>query len=247
MSRDARALGSAWTTFQHHEFPAPSLDLAPFVDRYWVVSWDYDRPYRQLVVPYPNVHLTFRQGEGIVHGVASGHSFKVLDGVDGVFGVAFRPGCFQPFLRSSVSGITDRSVPASDVFDGSVPNVADFHSIEGFLRANLPERDATADWVADAVALVVAEPGITRVDDLADRLDTSVRSLQRLFADYVGIGPKWVIRRYRLHEVTSRLAAGVMIDWAGLAVELGYADQAHLTRDFTSMFGEPPTRYAERY
>jgi AraC-like DNA-binding protein len=68
-----------------------------------------------------------------------------------------------------------------------------------------------------------------------------------LFAEYVGIGPKWVIRRYRLHEVTERLAAGGRVDWAALAADLGYADQAHLVRDFKQMFGEPPTRYAARY
>jgi AraC-like DNA-binding protein len=71
--------------------------------------------------------------------------------------------------------------------------------------------------------------------------------LQRLFAEHVGVPPKWVIRRYRLREVTDRLDAGEPVDWGPLAAELGYADQAHLTRDFAAMFGEPPTRYAERY
>jgi AraC-like DNA-binding protein len=68
-----------------------------------------------------------------------------------------------------------------------------------------------------------------------------------LFAEYVGIGPKWVIRRYRPHEVTTRMAAGAVIDLATLAADLGYADQAHFTRDFTAMFGESPTHYAQRY
>ena len=63
----------------------------------------------------------------------------------------------------------------------------------------------------------------------------------------MGINPKWVIRRYRLHEVTERLAKGAAIDWAGLAADLGYADQAHFVRDFTKMFGESPTQYALRY
>ena len=74
-----------------------------------------------------------------------------------------------------------------------------------------------------------------------------MRRLQRLFAEHVGVGPKWVIRRYRLHEVTERMSAGAPIDWAALAADLGYADQAHLTRDFTDLFGEPPTAYARRY
>lgn len=94
---------------------------------------------------------------------------------------------------------------------------------------------------------IIAEPGITRVDMLAAESDTSVRGLQRLFAEHVGVGPKWVIRRYRLHEVTQRMAARAAIDWAALAADLGYADQAHLIRDFSAMFGESPTRYAARY
>jgi AraC-like DNA-binding protein len=56
-----------------------------------------------------------------------------------------------------------------------------------------------------------------------------------------------VIRRHRLHEVTARMAAGGAIDWAALAADLGYADQGHFIRDFKSMFGEPPTWYAQRY
>ncbi|MFD3747009.1 helix-turn-helix domain-containing protein [Nocardia sp. NPDC058633] len=88
---------------------------------------------------------------------------------------------------------------------------------------------------------------MTRVDALAQRFGLSMRGMQRLFAEYVGVGPKWVVRRYRLHEVTERLAHGAEIDWAALAAELGYADQAHLSRDFRAIFGEPPTRYAQRY
>jgi hypothetical protein len=106
MPRDVRELGGAWTRFQQHAFPEPSPELARYVERYWVVSWEYDEPYRQLIVPYPNVHLTFRSGRATVSGVSSGHQIRVLAGVDGVFGVAFRPGCFRPFLRASVAPAT---------------------------------------------------------------------------------------------------------------------------------------------
>jgi transcriptional regulator GlxA family with amidase domain len=97
------------------------------------------------------------------------------------------------------------------------------------------------------MALIAADPTITRVHGLAAELGMSVRQLQRLFTEHVGVGPKWVIRRYRLYEVHRRLAAGARVDWATLAAELGYADQAHFTRDFTAMIGEPPTLYAQRY
>ena len=57
------------------------------------------------------------------------------------------------------------------------------------------------------------------------------------------MSPKWLLRRLRLQEVTGTLAAapGAPVDWAGLAADLGYVDQAHLSRDFTAMVGEPPT------
>ena len=48
-------------------------------------------------------------------------------------------------------------------------------------------------------------------------------------------------------EVTGRIAVGARIDWAALAADLGYADHAHLTRDFADVFGEPPTQYARRH
>lgn len=259
MTRDARELGSAWTKFQRHDYPSPSPDLAAYVERYWVVSWNYREPYRQLIVPYPNVHLTFRDGAAVVNGVSSGYQIKVLDGSSGVFGVAFRPGCFRPFLRASVSTITDRTIDAAEVFGSDLPDPVEVATVERYLRAHLPEPDPRAanamytamNTAADIVARIATEPEITRVDKLASDLGTSVRQLQRLFAEYVGIGPKWVIRRYRLHEVTERLAKGRAksseIDWASLAADLGYADQAHFARDFKEMFGEPPTHYADRY
>lgn len=248
MVRDARELRGAWATFQTHRYAEPSPDLAAFVSGYWCAEWDLrgQEPYRQKIVPYPSVHLTFRDGAAIVRGPERGHVVRVLEGRGRVFGVTFRPGCFRPFLGVPVSTITGRSLPAAEVFGPDLPR-GDVEQVEAFLRAVLPAADPLAERAAAAVAQIRAEPRLTRVDALAVRTGLGVRRLQRLFADYVGLGPKWVIRRYRLHEVGERLAAGAGIDWARLAVELGYADQAHFTRDFTAMFGEPPTRYAERY
>lgn len=256
--RDDRGLRGRWTTFQRHRFLDPGPHLAPFVERYWAVTWDLrgQPPYLQRVVPYPNVHLTFVDGVARVHGVARRHVVRELTGLGRVFGVAFRPGCFRPFLGSPVSALADRSVPAREVFGGDVPEAAMAAAadeaemrriVERFLAARLPPRDPLAEEVADIVAAVGAEPTVTRVDHLAEHVGMGVRGLQRLFAEYVGVGPKWVIRRYRLHEVTEQLATGRRIDWARLAFELGFADQAHLSRDFAALVGESPTQYAQRY
>jgi AraC-like DNA-binding protein len=235
-----------WRKFQHVEFFTPSADLASWVSRYWAVEWSYTTPYRQLIVPYPNVHLTFHSSGPELHGVSSGYVYRELAGTNSVFGVAFRPGRFRPFLGRSVSTLTDRWIPGGEVFRGQ-PTKLDVPAVEDFLRANLPAADPKSELAADIVDRIAVGPEVVRVDMLAKEYETTVRQLQRLFAEHVGVGPKWVIRRYRLHEVTVRMNSGAAIDWAGLAADLGYADQAHFTRDFTAMFGETPTQYAARY
>lgn len=254
--RDAREVGGAWATFQRHSFAEPSPALAPFVARYWMATWDLrgQPPYRQLIVPLPSVQLSFQDSDGpVLHGVSAGYVVKTLAGRGRVFGVGFRPGCFRPFLGRALSTITDRSLPASAVFGPSVPRLTGDDMgllvavVETFLGDRLPEPDPGAERAAGIVERIATSPLLTRVDAVAAEAGLSVRALQRLFAEYVGVPPKWVIRRYRLREVTDRLDAGGSVEWAALAADLGYADQAHLTRDFAALFGESPTRYAERY
>ncbi len=250
-SRDPRELDGAWTRHQRHTVAAPPPDLAPLVERLWAVDWEYDAPYRQKIVPYPNVHVTLRPtGRPEVSGPATAHVVKELVGRGAVVGATFRPGVFRTVLRAPVASLTDRIVPAREVpgLPAGRPGTPTLTALAEWLRA-MPARepDAAGREAAAATALVAADRALTRVDHLAAHCGTGVRRLQRLFAEHVGVGPKWVIRRYRLHEVTQRLAAGDPVDWAGLAAELGYADQAHLSRDFTALFGEPPTHYAQRY
>ncbi|TCK24721.1 helix-turn-helix domain-containing protein [Pseudonocardia endophytica] len=252
MSRDVRELGGAWTRSQRHAFDAPDADLAPWVDRFWTVRWDYQEPYRQKIVPYPQAHLTVRPGVAAaeVHGPPSRHVVKELAGNGSVVGVAFRPGVFRALLGRPVHELTDRWRPARDlpVFGSRPEDPADAAEMADWLRAVLPPApDPTGRDAAALVERVASDRTITRVDELAAVAGTGVRGLQRLFREHVGLGPKWVIRRYRLHEVTERLATGATIRWADLAGELGYADQSHLSRDFTALFGEPPGWYARRY
>ncbi|WP_432988501.1 helix-turn-helix domain-containing protein [Dactylosporangium sp. CA-233914] len=243
------------------------------VARYWWARWDLrgQPDYSQLIVPYPNMQLTFGTADPpMVRGAYRGRVRRVLAGQGAVLGVTFRAGVFRRYLDAPVDSITDRSVPAGLIFGpalpspdvaallgdmsamvGSLPDVrALVGGLEAHLLAGLPAADPVGDEVAAWVAEIAASPDVRRVDQAAARFGVGERRLQRLFAEHVGVGPKWVIRRFRLHEVTERMAARVRTEpivWAALAADLGYADQAHLVRDFTTMFGEPPTTYAARY
>jgi AraC-like DNA-binding protein len=267
---DPRGLHGRWTSFQRFGTLPATGRPAGWVDHYWFACWDLrgQPAYRQRIAPAPNVQLSFVFGDGgdggdgagdpvaRVHGVARGRVVRTLAGLGHAFGVAFRAGCFRPLLGRPVSEITGRSLPATEVFGAGVPvdelaAAGDEHGrravVQRFLLGVLPDRDPAAERAAGIVAAVQADPGLVRVDQLAARHGLSVRALQRLFADQVGVSPKWMIRWARLRELTDRLAAGGRVDWAVLAAELGYADQAHLSRDFRALVGEPPTSYAGRY
>ena len=78
----------------------------------------------------------------------------------------------------------------------------------------------------------------------AARAASACAPLQRLVREQLGLTPKWLIRRYRMQEAAAALAAPEAPSLADLAAELGFADQAHLTREFRAVIGETPRRYA---
>ena len=117
---------------------------------------------------------------------------------------------------------------------------------EKFLRERLPEQDKNIGVINEIVDCIIAHREITKVEDVASRLNINKRTLQRLFRRYVGISPKWVIKRYRLHEVAERLAEGEVVDWPEMVLELGYSDQAHFIKDFKTIVGRTPAEYAKQ-
>src|SRR5207244_5713786 len=105
---------------------------------------------------------------------------------------------------------------------------------------------ADADAVLQIVNAIADDRELTKADDVARLAGMSKRTLERLFKEYVGVGPKWVIQRYRLHEAAEYAAKGTRHDWADVSAKLGYADQAHFVRDFKRFVGQSPARYTAK-
>jgi AraC-like DNA-binding protein len=236
---------------------AAAPDLAGFVEKHWTVQWDLRGRERhvQQSLPHACVNLVFEPERARVYGVGAERSVHVLEGRGRAFGTQFRPGAFRPFLPMPMWRLTRRSIAVGDAFGAPGDALTDavleaaedrerIALVEAFLRARAPERDENLETVTRAAALMLGEPELTRVEDLTARLGMSPRSLQRLFREYVGVSPKQMLQRYRLHEAAERLADGRAGDWARLAIELGYFDQAHLIRDFRALVGCSPAEYA---
>jgi len=237
----------------------PLTDLAPWITHFWMGQLGLRGlgPYQQETLPHPNVHVVFEEGASQVNGVGTGRFTRVLSGKSQVFGIKFKPGGFRPILGKPLSTITNRSLPARHllgppaeeletlVAQGS-SEAALISAASCWLRSILPAPDPAIAEVDRLVANILEDPEILTVDELVNRTGVSKRSLQRMFRDYVGVPPKWVIRRYRLHELVGRLDAGVPLNWSQVALDLGYFDQAHLVNDFRSVTGYSPRQYQRR-
>jgi AraC-like DNA-binding protein len=238
----------------------PSPDLAPYVEHYWSVQWDRRglEPQRVETLPHPSVHLIFeRHVGGRITGVTRGKFSRVLENEGGVFAVKFTPGGFFAFLGAPVSTLTDTIASIHDVFgdEGTALALAVLAEptdpsriplVEEFLRGRRPQPDKNLIRISAMVYAVAEDRRIVKVENLVDRYGVGKRTLQRLFVKYVGVSPKWVIQRYRLHEAAEQLADGGSVSQSALALRLGYSDQAHFVRDFKAMVGTTPAQYARR-
>ena len=263
----AEARGDAF----FHQRLAPPSELASFVQHFWYVQWDLRgaAPSTAETLPHPNCYLVFEHDlerpvvdpsvhkRAEVSGVTTGKFSRTMLGHGRVFGLKFQPGGLRPFLRSSVSMFTDRVFPATEVFGPEILTLATqlraldtpeamASAAAAYFDLHLPARDPNTALATMLVDSILHDQTILTVEALAEHSGLSVRALQRLFKGYVGASPKWVIRRFRLHEVLERFHSGEALDGAQLALDLGYADQAHLINDFRKLAGFTPTEYLRR-
>ena len=250
-------LGVRGVDFRLDRAPA-SADLAELVERHWLVSWDLPEGRRASVtlLPHPCVNLVLDRGMVAIAGVGSERFTYAYSGRGRVFGVKFRPGAFRPFYGRPVSELTDQTVPLATVWGPAAaalgadleraPDLSSLVAVaERHLRARWPAPDPEVAVVGQIVRALLHDRSVTRVEEVSARFGIRPRTLQRLFQRYVGVSPKWVLRRYRLHEAAARLAEGTDTSWADVAAELGYFDQSHFIRDFTREIGMTPVAYAE--
>ena len=235
----------------------PSKDLAYYIEQYWIVRWDLrnKEPHLQENIPHPCVHLVLENNNSRIVGVVTGkYSYYLVD-KGKIFGFKFRPGGFYPFVQKPVSVLTDRTVPVNEIFNvdyeefknnilSCTEDAAMVDIAEDFLRSCLPShKDKNIAKINNIIDAISTDRGITQVEQLASLFNIEKRKVQRLFNIYVGVSPKWVIKKYRLHEILERLEEQGNIDWQQLITELGYFDQAHFIKDFKQFVGKSPTTY----
>lgn len=242
-----------------------------WVENRWSLRWDLPqgRWFDSEVLPHPTCSLTVELGSHPRSGMPVGEAVAVtgvctrrfdveVRGWGRVVGLRFRPGGLAALTGRPASAWTDRSVPASEVLPRAlVRALADPElAASGSPWAETAERGLAAlddgsadphyDQLLEVVADMLADHTLLTVAEVAQRHGVTVRTLQRWFTHYVGVSPKWVLARHRMHDAVADLDAGWQGTLTDLAVRYGWYDQAHFTRDFTALVGVTPGQYRDR-
>lgn len=156
------------------------------------------------------------------------------------------------FFGMPMSELTDRMIRLDDLEDRSLTrlrqrlgNERDWHRrlaiVEDFISRRLLGGEPPSPAVAWAYSSILATKGRISVARLGEKLDWSRKHLSRKFQDQIGLGPKAISRIARFIAAQEMARAGD--GWAGIAAECGYADQAHLSREFRELAGQPPSSW----
>jgi AraC-like DNA-binding protein len=241
-----------WKSALYREFP-PAPDLRAFVACTWVrlvrlnpsASCDLILPDGCADIIVCDDHPpTVAAPDAITRRV------QLRDGMT-LTGIRLRPGAWHAVFGCPAFQFVNGGPLLSDI----VPGARQLH--QAVLQAgNLADRLAALEaWVRDALVratsddhtIIAACRGLSgpvvAISAVADSLDWNVRTMHRRFLAACGYGPKHFQKIMRIQAVLRAAQAIPSAGLAELAISAGFADQAHMTRDFRAITGLTPADY----
>ncbi len=236
--------------------PAPE-HVADLVVHFWVPEWSLPpgRVSRQHVISHPATNLVVERGLVGRAGPTTRRSHRDLSGTGWAVGALLRPAAVPVLTDDPAATVDDyAAVDAPDLrraVEAAMDSGADLArrrvdavaAFADWLHVRAPDPSPEALLANRMAELLATDAGVLTTTAAAERLHVSERTLQRLATRYVGLPPAAMIRRRRLQEAAERLRRDPTTGVAAVAHDLGYADHAHLTRDFRTVLGFTPSSY----
>lgn len=240
----------------------PAAGLADVVACYWTFeARATTEPFVHHVWPDGCVSLVIGRAPGgppfagIAGPTRSARRTPILPGA--VYrGVRFWPDAGAAAVGVAVESLRQGILPAVVAFGPAIDALVDavmaaadtaalVATFDDWLPSHLPTMAAPDAAVRRAVVSFIASHGERPVATVAADVGLGARQLQRRFRRAVGLTPKEYARIRRTRSTLAALLRGEG-SVARLAVELGYADQSHLTREIGDLTGFTPSALRER-
>src|SRR5215468_10975643 len=262
------------TIFNFYE---PKPPLSKFVDNFWLYEGYEPEHKTERILPTGTLELVInlRQNElrfydaepcencsrfsGAIVSGASGRGFSP-DTAEAalIIGVHFKPGGAFPFLGLPAGDLADTHVDLETLWGPSAGRLRErlceartsaerFRSVQDALLNRLCHGVEQHYAVSAALEMFAKNQARPRVREAAKYLGLSQRRFIQVFKAEVGMTPKLFSRIQRFQQTRTFIQHNPSINWADLAVDLGYFDQSHLIREFLEFSGLSPTDYISRH
>ena len=249
----------------------PAFPLSQYVELIWRVTNSGTLPSRERV--YPNgamalvIHLKKPTLSFFVDDEPQSIRVPLLAGpysrsfhIDPsesteVIGILFRPGAARMFFPVAAHELHNTDIALSELHPGEADRLLNdvcsatgehvqFQVVERYLNRKLTNAAPIHPAVRYAVEQLSREGAVGSIRRI--QLDTGLSHTRfiQLFRENVGLTPKLFCRVRRFHTLLDRVGKGMPVNWAELAVDCGYFDQAHLIRDFRAFAGITPLEYS---
>jgi AraC-like DNA-binding protein len=239
----------------HSWQPAIPAALAAIIDGTWALRHDGDQPHRVPIAPDGCVDLIWRADPRGAELYCFGPGIKLtlatITPGSALVGVRLRQGHAHALL-----GVDHDALPAGPcpiAHAAALPTTARIpraatqaaaedaaHQLLDLLATRAQQADPPPARALDALAMIDASAGALRIDALADTLDICTRTLHRALRTATGLSPKALARIARLRHTIAAIQAEHTAPLAQLALQLGYTDQAHMSRELRALTGQTP-------
>jgi len=256
-------------------FYKPKPPLSKFVDSFWLYEGYAPDARTERILPTGTLELAInlRQNElsfydaerpenctrlsGAVVSGASGRGFTPAKEAF-IIGVHFKPGGAFPFLGLPAGDLADTHVDLETLWGPSAGRLRErlceartyaerFQLLQEALLSRLCHGVEQHYAVSAALEMFGMSQAGPRVREAAKYLGLSQRRFIQVFKSEVGITPKLFSRIQRFQQTRTFIQHNPSINWADLAVDLGYFDQSHFIREFLEFSGLSPTDYLNRH
>jgi AraC-like DNA-binding protein len=252
----------------YHLF-TPAPPLRPFIESYWaLVTYADAMPFQQRIPVDGRADIVFNFGshylrndaQGIPQTLAVSHidaqrTYPLSIAQQGhihLLGVRFHPGGLAAFMREPQHYLTEHTLNLYDMlgrsavvleaqlYDAQASFCTQAALLDAFFLARLC---LPSGWQAVQYMLgqLRGSGGLRSIQSLSHEVGYSIRTVDRLFSRLIGLTPKFCARIAR-YELASNLVTTSQLPLAEVALAAGYADQAHLTREFQQFAAQTPTQ-----
>ncbi len=174
-----------------------------------------------------------------------------------MFIINFHKGRSYPFVQMPLYELTDSVVDAELVLTNEIMDMREmilsssliaqkFYVAEDYLTKKFRDKLIVNPFIEFAVNKIIGSPNQMSIEDISNKVGYSQKHLIKLFKDNVGLTPKGFLKIIRFQKAIEEIAAAKEINWAGIAYESGYYDQAHFINDFKVFSGFTPQEYLSK-